>query len=1073
MTRIRCRLQCYFVVALVILAGLLPPQQIFASTADASPESLIAQLGNDLRISYHNGTGQVRFIGMEPSRSIRQTMPMLGAVSPEQAARSFLSTYGPLFGLSNQTQELSVKRQTSGSAERNFVRFQQLYNNIPIFGGEMIVQLNAQNEVLSAHGEILPAIALDVTPQIESEAAAHTAVTAAAKWHGVDAALLVAGEPALWIYDPVLVGPSDGATRLVWRLEVTANTLLPIHELVLIDAQRGSVALHFNQIHTIQERRTYTAGSTNALPGTLVCDESNPTCSGGSADAIAAHLNIADAYAFYSEHHGRDSVDNAGMTLISTVEYCPDAGNCPYANAFWDGQRQQMVYGTGYPGGDDVVAHELTHGVTDLESQLFYYYQSGAINESFSDIWGEFVDLTNGSGNDNPDVRWQMGEDIPIGAIRNMQDPTLFGDPDRMTSPNYHLDATDNGGVHLNSGINNKAAYLLTDGGTFNGKTVTGLGIDKVAAIYYEVQTNFAVSGSDYADLYDMLYQACLNKVGSDGITLPDCQEVRDATDAVEMNLQPIIGFNEDVPLCSAGESPNNLFFDDLEAGTDQWTGGALVDTNRWGYGSPYGLFAHSGEHFLYADDSPATTSDSFAAMMNSVEVPASAYLHFAHAYDFEDGGFDGGLLEYSINAGATWLDAGSLFDFNGYDGTISSIDTNPLGGRMGFLNESHGYISSRLDLSTLAGQDVRFRWRMGLDSSVYDWGWWLDDVRIYTCVPDATLNATKSGTGSGTVTSSPVGISCGADCEEIYAGGTSVTLTAAAAADSRFGGWTGACSGAAACLVTMDANKSVDARFDRCFMLSLTRTGEGSTPVATPLNSPGCAVGQYIAGESVLLTATPSETWQVDGWNGTTNNSSTAMTNTLTMPAANHEASVLYARQQFTLHVTKSGTGSGTVTSSAVGISCGADCEETYTGGIQVTLHVTASAGSRFGGWTGACSGAAACLITMGADKSVDARFDRCYPLTLSRSGSGGTPVATPSSSSGCAVGSYVAGAVVNLTAAPATDWLVSGWNGTANNSSTATTNTLTMPTANHAASVVYVQQTEEPKVFIPLVQN
>jgi hypothetical protein len=119
--------------------------------------------------------------------------------------------------------------------------------------------------------------------------------------------------------------------------------------------------------------------------------------------------------------------------------------------------------------------------------------------------------------------------------------------------------------------------------------------------------------------------------------------------------------------------------------------------------------------------------------------LPANAYLHFAHAYDFEheSGGspwYDGGVLEYSINNGSTWQDAGSLMDYNGYRGIIASGYGNPLAGRQGFVGPSHGYISTRLNLSSLAGHSVRFRWRMGLDYVGYSWGWWLDDVHIYTC---------------------------------------------------------------------------------------------------------------------------------------------------------------------------------------------------------------------------------------------------------------------------------------------------------------------------------------------------
>ena len=266
-----------------------------------------------------------------------------------------------------------------------------------------------------------------------------------------------------------------------------------------------------------------------------MCNESNPTCAGGDAHAAAAHLNAGDTYDFYLANHGRDGITGTGSVIRSTVHY-----SVGYDNAFWNGT--QMVYGdaAGFPLADDVVAHELTHGVTQYTSRLYYYYQSGAINESFSDLWGEFVDQTNGRGNDSSGVRWLMGEDVSgLGAIRSMSNPPLYGSPDRMTSVLYYLGEDDNGGVHINSGINNKAAYLMVDGGTFNGQTVQPLGIIKTAKIYYEAQTNLLTSGSDYADLYNALFQACQNLVGTSGIFADDCEEVRKATLAVEMNLQP------------------------------------------------------------------------------------------------------------------------------------------------------------------------------------------------------------------------------------------------------------------------------------------------------------------------------------------------------------------------------------------------------------------------------------------------------------------------------------------------------------------------------------------------------
>jgi hypothetical protein len=466
---------------------------------------------------------------------------------------------------------------------------------------------------------------------------------------------------------------------------------------------------------------------------------------GSDSHADAAHQHAADTYAFYSTYHGRNSLDDAGMPIISSVHY--DSG---FGNAYWDGD--QVVYGDayGFPLADDIVAHELTHGVTDYTSNLFFYYQSGAINSSFSDLWGEFVDQTNGSGDDSPAVKWLIGEDITgMGVIRDMEDPPVYGDPDKMTSPNYYTGSADlgvfgdSGGVHTNGGVNNKAVFLMTDGGSFNGYNVSALGLDKVAAIYYEVQTSLLTSGSDYGDLYNTLYQGCLNLVGGvEGITTGNCDEVRDASDAVEMNLKPVPGYNPEAEICSTGKVPSDSFFDDFEAGAGNWTFEALTGTSSWTLVTGY---TTSGTKLLWGDDT-ATLSDSFSAMNVDVSLPSGSqpYLHFNHAFGFEDPDFDGAFLEYSTNGGGSWTDAGPLYD-SGLDYTGSIIDpgpvpgANPNRGHVAFIADSHGYVSTRYDLSSLAGENVRFRWRVSTDVSYYDWGWFVDDVRIYSCVEPTT----------------------------------------------------------------------------------------------------------------------------------------------------------------------------------------------------------------------------------------------------------------------------------------------------------------------------------------------
>ena len=545
---------------------------------------------------------------------------------------------------------------------------------------------------------------------------------------------LMSGSPALNAGNPAMPGSGGNACLAADQRGVAR----PIDDRCDIGAYEGPT-----QWTPPYRVSTYTANRSFSLPGSFVCDQTDSFCFSGDSHAKAAHIYAIGTYNLYAVQHGRNSINNHGMTIISSVHYCEDIG-CPYDNASWTGE--QMLYGDrfGYPLADDVVAHEITHGVTQYESNLFYYYQSGAINESFSDLWGEYYDQTNGWGNDNVSagIKWKLGEDVSgMLPLRDMSNPPAYGHPDRMTSPFYFLGEEDGGGVHYNSSVNNKAVYLLVDGGNFNGRTVSALGWEKTAAIYYQVNTNLLSSGADYSDLYYALQRACSNLIGQKGITTSDCDEVKDAIDAVEMNAQPSPNFNTDAPYCEAGKAVVPAFSDDLESGTGNWTfnNGAHP---RWQVDTPYGPYAQSGLHSLFANDYPEEITDA-RARLKSFTVPANAYLRFAQAYGFESGynpgnptfyNFDGGVLEYSLNNGSTWQDAGFLMDHNGYTGTLFTGAGNPLSGRYAFVGDSHGYISTRLNLADLAGQTVSFRWRMGLDQAGYDWGWWVDNIQVYTC---------------------------------------------------------------------------------------------------------------------------------------------------------------------------------------------------------------------------------------------------------------------------------------------------------------------------------------------------
>ncbi len=746
-------------------------------------------------------SGKLRFIGAP----LNQPIP-LKANSGQTLADVVANTYAPLFGIANPARDLRLSRQTTLANKRKNIRYQQYYQGLPVIGGQLVANVDADNRLLSFSGETAASLKVPTKPLVSAVEAIETAIAAVSKWHDVNASRLHASKPQLFVYAPRLISPASFPANLVWRIEVSAVDNIPVREFVLIDAVLGHISVHFNQVDSARDRMTYTSNETATLPGTLVCDESDTDCAAGDADAQYAHIYARDTYDFYLNTHGRDSLDDNGMTLISSVHW-NDGSNCP--NAFWDGT--QMAYCTGLSQGDDVVGHELTHGVTEHTSGLYYYYQSGAINESFSDVWGEFVDLTNTGGTDTPAVRWLMGEDVPGGALRNMADPPAYGDPDRMTSANYDTSALDNGGVHTNSGVNNKAAYLMVDGGSFNGQTVTGLGIDKTAKIYYEAQTNFLTSASDYLDLYNALYQGCLNLVRDGTATITDCAQVQAAIDAVEMDQQPVAGYNPDAAICpTAGEVPTDIFYDNLESGLANWTlshdtGQGDVDWVDWyttyvlSYG--YGPYATSGVHSLFSYNTSIVT-DQYAEI--TVTVPntgSTPYLHFRHAFDFEANVsvpvyFDGGVVEYSIDGGTTWNDAGSLIeDGQTYVGSLSTCCNNPLAGRNAFAGTSHGYVSSRLNLSTLPKQSVTFRWRTGTDDATAEFGWFLDDVRIYTCganllpVADAgTDQSVYTGAGvtlDGSGSSDPDGTI--ASYLWVQTAGTSVSLSGAGTANPTF----------------------------------------------------------------------------------------------------------------------------------------------------------------------------------------------------------------------------------------------------------------------------------------------
>jgi hypothetical protein len=244
-----------------------------------------------------------------------------------------------------------------------------------------------------------------------------------------------------------------------------------------------------------------------------------------------------------------------------------------------------------------------------------------------------------------------------------------------------------------------------------------------------------------------------------------------------------------------------------------------------------------------------------------------------------------------------------------------------------------------------------------------------------------SSLSVSLGGTGSGTVTSDPAGIDCGADCSEGYDTATAITLTATPAPGSEFTGWDGGgCSGAGTCQLTLNEDTTVTATFTlQSWTLDVTRGGNGSGDVACDPAGIDCGedcIQVYDDGTAVTLTATPAAGSDFSGWNG----GGCSGTGTCQMTLhADTTLTATFTLQRRTLGVTRDGTGSGTVASDPAGIDCGQDCGEAYDIGTAVTLTVSAAPGAEFTGWTGGgCSGTGTCQLTLNADTTVTATFRR-----------------------------------------------------------------------------------------------
>ncbi len=895
-------------------------------------ERLRAETGGEVALS--DATGTARFVRAGRGRALGHA----AATNKAEHALGFLDNHGRAFGLREPRAELKLKSTAADRLGGTHFTYAQEHNGVPVFGGTLKVHYDTDGNLKAVNGALVPEIDVNVAPSRSAEEAGAAALRDVSGATAVRSSRLV-------IFREGLAKGVPGDNHLAYEVEVGNGA--DVREFVFVDAHTGKVIDRFSGIQDALDRRAYDAMGATApgpnYPASPFWVEGDPFPT-SSLEADNMILASGETYGLFSTAFGRDSFDGAGATMDSIF----NRGNgCP--NASWNG-----IFISFCPGltTDDITGHEWGHAYTQFTHNLIYQWQPGALNEAYSDIWGETVDLINGRGLDSPgtprtadactaftplppvltvnspatiagnypagaaqfgpplttggltgDVvlvndgvgdptpptgaagslsvmdacetpfvnaadiagkiamvyrgtcsfvlkvknaqlngaigvivsnhtlggngvitmggvdptitipslsvgnangeliraqlgggvnatlrsgsgqpidnsyRWLQGEEATGfgGAIRDLWNPTCYGDPGKVTDTQYTCSTADNGGVHTNSGIPNHAYALLVDGGSYNGQTIGAIGLTKAAHLYFRAQTVYQHAASDFTDHADALEASCSDLIGTNltdlvtgapsgqSITESDCSQVTAATAAVELrtpptqcNFQPLLAKNPP-PLCDAGNL-HHLFKDDFDRGNssaNRWSvsrSGFTADFTPRDWVLTSELPDREGKGFFGPNPDIGTCApggDETAVLhlvSPQIAVPASntnLRLTFEHWLATEPG-WDGGNLKISVNGGPWQLVQAADFIYNPYNTTLFTVaqgNTNPMAGEFGFSGTDGGSVEgswgrSIINLAPYAGpQDkVRLRFDIGNDGCTGRFGWYLDDLMVYTC---------------------------------------------------------------------------------------------------------------------------------------------------------------------------------------------------------------------------------------------------------------------------------------------------------------------------------------------------
>ncbi len=518
-----------------LIAGLCSVQLLISQS-----NKRLAAFGNDYTTNDKNEIDYIR---------LNTTIPVY-----ETNTEAFLNNSV----LSNNTY---VKKLRSEKDELGFThtRYNLSFNNIPVHNYQLVV--HAQNgKLISLNGNLngieKPVNSISISESKALQSALKKVNAKKYKWEdkATEAQLRKSFNNPDFSYYPkaeLIIYANENKFHYAYKFAIYAN--VPLYGAnVIIDAQSGSVLAEENLIHTIDvpgTAKTKFSGTQN-----IMCDSVSPTMfrlreysrglgietydlnTATSTSSAVDYTNTASAwtntttidqigtdahwgaemtYDYYWNVHSRNSINNAGFKLISYADY-----GVGYGNAFWNGSY--MTYGSGSSGGFvglDICGHEVTHGLTGMTAGLIYQNESGALNESYSDIFGLCIEAYAKPLSWN----WNIGE--TVGGIRSFSVPNSMGQPDTYLGTSWYTGTGDNGGVHTNSGVSNYWFYLLTQGGTgvndfSTSYTVTSIGMTNAAKIAFRALTVYFTSGTNYAAARTLtikaaedLFGVCSNEV--------------------------------------------------------------------------------------------------------------------------------------------------------------------------------------------------------------------------------------------------------------------------------------------------------------------------------------------------------------------------------------------------------------------------------------------------------------------------------------------------------------------------------------------------------------------------------